>query len=158
MNFRAHALDLFRQALARIETARLALAKGNLPYAVRSSQEAVELALKAAMEWVNVEYPKVHDLSDALRMIREKFPEPFRAHVDDMARISEETARLRARATYGLEGETRGPSEVFRSRKEAARIVADSAQVLRQVRGLLHPPRQGREAEPDRSPPRRPPG
>jgi HEPN domain-containing protein len=60
-----------RQAGARLEDAREALLEGNYPYAVRLSQECVE-----------IEYPKIHDVSDILIDFVDRFPEWFRAELE----------------------------------------------------------------------------
>ncbi|MEM3563261.1 MAG: HEPN domain-containing protein [Candidatus Jordarchaeaceae archaeon] len=54
------------QASSRVKDAREALDEKNYPYAVRLSQEAVELSLKAVLRLVGIEYPKIHDLSEIL--------------------------------------------------------------------------------------------
>jgi len=51
------AKSYLRQTEARLEDARDALSKGNYPYAVRLSQECVELSLKAALKAVGIDYP-----------------------------------------------------------------------------------------------------
>lgn len=56
-----------KQALERVETVRRALDEGHYAYAVRQSQEAVELLLKAALRLAGVEPPKWHDVGPVLR-------------------------------------------------------------------------------------------
>ncbi|MBS7645703.1 HEPN domain-containing protein [Candidatus Bathyarchaeota archaeon] len=77
---------MLEQAYSRLKTARIALKDGNHAYTVRSSQECVELSLKAALRLVGVEYPKKHDVSRVLLMNKEKFPEWFA--VEKLAEIS----------------------------------------------------------------------
>jgi len=62
-----------RQAGERIKP-KEALNEGNYPYTVRQCQEAVELLLKAALRYVGVEPPKLHDVGPLLRKERNKFP------------------------------------------------------------------------------------
>jgi len=69
------AKSYLRQAEARLEDAGDALSEGNYPYAVRLSQECVELSLKATLKAVGIDYPKVHDVSDVLEVVSERFPE-----------------------------------------------------------------------------------
>ena len=47
-----------RQAEDRFTTARIALERGNYPYAVRQARECVELSLKACLRLVGIEPPK----------------------------------------------------------------------------------------------------
>ena len=67
-----------RQAEDRLETATKALEKGNYPYAVRQSQECVELALKATLRIVGIEPPKWHDVSPIIKREANRFPEWYR--------------------------------------------------------------------------------
>ncbi|MDW8074126.1 MAG: HEPN domain-containing protein, partial [Nitrososphaerota archaeon] len=54
---------LLIQSARRLETARRELNEGSIAYSIRSSQESVELALKAALRLLGIEYPKKHDVS-----------------------------------------------------------------------------------------------
>jgi HEPN domain-containing protein len=54
-----------RDTSDRLITAERANSNGNYSYAVRSSQECVELSLKAALRAVGVECPRKHDVSRA---------------------------------------------------------------------------------------------
>jgi len=76
------AKSYLRQAGARLEDAREALLEGNYPYAVRLSQECVEISLKAVLKAVGIEYPKIHDVSDILIDFVDRFPEWFRAELE----------------------------------------------------------------------------
>ena len=87
------ARSYLRQAEARLEDAKDALSEGNYPYAVRLSQECVELSLKAALRAVGIDYPKVHDVSDVLADVSERFPEWFRAKIDFLCESSKILAK-----------------------------------------------------------------
>lgn len=137
MNFRAIALQLMEQAEARIPTAQRALAERNLRYAVRSAQEAVELALKAALRWVNVDYPKAHDVSDVLLRVAERFPQRFRSRLPEFTSTSEETARWRAAAMYGHELEGSGPEDAFPDDRSTRAIVERAEGVVAAVREFV---------------------
>ena len=52
-----------------------ALNRGNYPYVIRQSQEAVELALKASLRLVGVEPPKWHDVGPVLKRERNTVPQ-----------------------------------------------------------------------------------
>jgi len=52
------AKSYLKQAEASLKDARDALSEDNYPYAVRLSQECVELSLKAALKAVGIDYPK----------------------------------------------------------------------------------------------------
>jgi HEPN domain-containing protein len=92
-----------RQAMERLKHAREALRRGNYPYVVRQSQEAVELALKASLRLVGVEPPRWHDVGPVLRRETGRFPEWFREEIPRLARISRRLRREREPSMYGDE-------------------------------------------------------
>jgi HEPN domain-containing protein len=56
------AKSYLRQAEARLKDFGRAFSDHNYPYAVRLSQDYVELSLKAVLKSVGIEYPKIHDV------------------------------------------------------------------------------------------------
>jgi HEPN domain-containing protein len=92
-----------RQSRARLEDARDALQEENFPYAVRLSQESVELSAKAVLKGVGIEYPKVHDVSDVFTRILDRFPEWFRENVGFLQESSRLLFRKREPSLYGDE-------------------------------------------------------
>ena len=82
-----------RQAMERLKHAREAHRRGNYPYVMRQSQEAVEPALKASLRLVGVEPPRWHDVGPVLRREAERFPEWFRDEIPRLARISRRLKR-----------------------------------------------------------------
>jgi len=107
------ARSYLRQAEARLEDAKDALSDGNYPYAVRLSQECVELSLKAALKTVGIDYPKVHDVSDVLADVSERFPEWFRAEIDFLCESSKVLAKKREISFYGGEEAFLAPEDVI---------------------------------------------
>lgn len=73
----------------------------------------MELFLKGALRLVAVEPTRTHDVAEVLRREANRFPEWFRAAVDQLAAISTEMAGDRGPAFYGDEREERGPQELF---------------------------------------------
>lgn len=112
------AKDYLRRAKSRTIDANSALERGDYPEVVRYSQEAVELSLKAVLRIFGIEYPKVHDVSDVLKIYRDKYPEWFRDELDKISYISMDLSLKRAPAMYGLELSGKPPSELF-DRKDA---------------------------------------
>lgn len=107
------ASDYLKRARSRLTDAESAVKRGDYPEAVRYSQEAVELSLKAVLRIYGIEYPKVHDVGDILYINMEIYPEWFKGELDNIRRISRELALKRAPAMYGLEVSGKGPSELF---------------------------------------------
>jgi HEPN domain-containing protein len=100
------------QALLRLRTAESAAIEGEHAYCFRQSQEAVELALKAALRIKGVEYPKFHDVGDVLLRVRELYPEWFEREAEKAAEISRKLAEKREAAMYGDESLGLPPSQV----------------------------------------------
>ncbi|MCS7369369.1 MAG: HEPN domain-containing protein [archaeon GBS-70-058] len=119
------AKSYLKQADARLRDAEEALEEGLNPYALRLSQECVELSLKAALKIVAIEYPKKHDVSDVLIQVKERFPEWFQREVDFLANTSRTLAKKRSVSMYGDETFALSPEEVISS--EEARIAVENA-------------------------------
>lgn len=107
----AHAY--LRQAKARLEDAVEAVPEANYPYAVRLSQECVELSLKAVLKAVAIEYPKIHDVSDILLEVKERFPPWFRVETDYLSESSKILVKKREPSLYGGEEAFLSPDEVI---------------------------------------------
>ncbi len=70
---------------------------------LRESQEVVELALNGLLRACGIEPPRVHDVSDLLRLQRTRLPETVQADVDTLADASRRLRRDRELAFYGAE-------------------------------------------------------
>jgi HEPN domain-containing protein len=107
------ARSFLRQAGARLEDAEDALGEANHPYAVRLSQECVELSLKAVLRSVGIEYPKVHEVSYVLEEVGERFPGWFRVEIGYMAESSRLLFKKREPSLYGNEEALLPPDSVM---------------------------------------------
>lgn len=97
----------------RLKTARSALKNEHFAYAVRQSQECVELSLKGALRYVGIEPPKWHDVGIILRKEAKRFPEWFGENVDRLALISRELRREREPSMYGDSELNLPPQELY---------------------------------------------
>src|SRR2546425_4820350 len=136
MNLRELARDSLRRAEVRGKSAASATASKDYPDAVRFSQEAVELSLKAALRAYGVEYPKEHDVGGVLRSVRERYPKWFQEKIDELAEVSGDLASKRALAMYGLEAAGKSSSELF-GEKDAAKALGEARLVAGLVEKLL---------------------
>lgn len=125
-----------RQANAMIKDAKEALNDGLYAYALRLSQEAVELSLKAALKLVAVEYPKKHDVSDVVIEVKDRFPEWFRSEIKNIADISRRLAAKREICMYGDEEAALSPDEAV-DVEEALKAVSDAEKVYELCKRLL---------------------
>jgi HEPN domain-containing protein len=125
-----------RQAEDRLTTARIALERGNYPYAVRQAQECVELSLKACLRLVGIEPPKWHDVGPIIRRERENFPRWFKEHVERIVSISRSLRKERELAMYGDE-ESKIPPEELYTRFDAEKAIEDAGFVLEIAKRLL---------------------
>jgi HEPN domain-containing protein len=126
---------LLREAELRLRTAKAALRGRNYAYAFRQAQECVELSLKACLRRVGVEYPRVHDVSRALKASADMFPGWFREKLEGFCRASTELAERREMSMYGDERAGLAPEQLF-SEGDAAGAVARASEVLRACRRL----------------------
>jgi HEPN domain-containing protein len=99
--------------VARLKDAKEAFLESNYPYAVRLSQECVELSLKAVLKAVGIEYPKIHDISDILVEVKDRFPEWFRAEMEFLYESSKVLVKKRELSLYGGEEAFLTPDEVI---------------------------------------------
>jgi HEPN domain-containing protein len=107
------ARDYAEKAEWRLNEARFALEKGNYSMCVRNSQEALEMAAKATLRYLAVEYPKEHDVGEALVSQGEKLPPYLREKLPDLQRLLGELASVRGPAMYGYEREGIPSSKAF---------------------------------------------
>ncbi|MBO3753649.1 MAG: HEPN domain-containing protein [Candidatus Brockarchaeota archaeon] len=107
------ARSYLKQAEARLSDAKDAYQEDNYPYAVRLSQECVELSLKAVLKAVGIEYPKVHDVSDVLLSVGQRFPEWFQQELTYLSESSKILVKKREVSFYGGEEAFLSPDEVI---------------------------------------------
>ena len=124
------ARDYMRRARSRLVDAEAALRRGDYPEVVRYSQECVELSLKAALRFVGIEYPKVHDVGDVLIENAERFPKWFADIIQELARISSKLALARGPSMYGDEEQGIPPSELF-SEEDAKEALQEARKVYK---------------------------
>ena len=125
-----------RQAEDGLTTARIALERGNYPYAVRQAQECVELSLKACLRLVGIEPPKWYDVGPIIRRERGNFPEWFKEHLERIVSISRSLRKEGELAMYGDE-ESKIPPEELYTRFDAEKAIEDAGFVLEIARRLL---------------------
>ncbi|MEM0481528.1 MAG: HEPN domain-containing protein [Nitrososphaerota archaeon] len=110
------AKSLLNQSIRRLETAERELRGGSLAYSILSSQESVELGLKAALRLLGIEYPKKHDVGPVLIKFKDRFPQWF--PVDKLALISRKLSEKREPAMYGDEA-SMTPADLLFTKAEA---------------------------------------
>ncbi len=130
------AVSYLSEAETRLETAGRAVKTRRYPYALRQSQEAVELSLKAALRLKGVEYPKQHDVSDALSRFSDIFPEWFAELIPKLNQISRSLAEKREASMYGIDDAGISPDE-FVSKKDAEKALTDARFVYKYCESLF---------------------
>jgi len=125
-----------KQAEARIKDSVDAFSEGNYAYAVRLSQECVELSLKAVLKVVGIEYPKIHDVSDVMVDVKDRFPEWFRAELGFLRESSKLLVKKREISLYGGEEDFLSPEEVI-SREDAEDATRRAAKTHELCRKLV---------------------
>ena len=130
MNLGRLAEDQLGRGESRLRDAERAYREQRWPDALRFSQEAVELALKALLRAMAVEVPKRHDVGPALQMVAATLPSEIRRRLPGMIDLSSELADRRALAMYGDEVGGRTAGDLFRSRTEAQRYLTGSRELV----------------------------
>lgn len=125
-----------KQAGDRLDDAKRAVERGNYPYALRLSQECVELCLKAALKIVGVEYPKAHDVSDVLLEYRQRFPPWFASEVDFLADTSRRLTAKRELSFYGGEEALLSPEDLV-DKRDAEEAVEHASKTFELVKNLM---------------------
>lgn len=128
-----------RQAEARLKNAQEAYAGRNHPYAVRLSQECVELCLKAVLKAVGIEYPKIHDVSDVLVESKQRFPEWFQAEMNFLSESSKILVKKREPSLYGGEEAFLSPEDLIGEgdARDAVRRAGKTFELCKRLMGEL---------------------
>lgn len=108
------AKDYLARAERCLKEASLAIKDEDAGGALRRAQEALELAVKALLRLIGIEYPKAHDVSDALIENSSKLPEELKEKIEDLAELISELASIRGPAFYGYETEGIPASKAFK--------------------------------------------
>jgi HEPN domain-containing protein len=130
MHNRDLSVDYLRRAAARVKALDVLFEAESWADVVRESQEVVELALKGLLRACGVDPPRVHDVSDVLRLERDRLPAAVLPEVDRLADISRRLRRDRELAFYGAEDLT--PSG-FYSRDDAQTALSAATFVVQVV-------------------------
>jgi HEPN domain-containing protein len=138
MNLRQLAEGYLKQAEARLRDAGEAAFEGNNAYALRLSQESVELCVKAVLRSVAIEYPKQHEVSDLLIEFRKRFPDWFSEEIDFIHEASVSLFKKRELAFYGGEDLALPPDKVI-SAEDGKKAVEACDRVFKVCSKLLGP-------------------
>lgn len=128
------ARSYFKKAADRLEVLELLLKKGAYSDVVREAQELVELALKGMLRAVGIEPPKLHDVGGLLLEYRDRFPEPVRSHLAELAAISKRLRKERELAFYGdldfIPTEEYSVEDARQAQDEARRVLEAAGRVI----------------------------
>ena len=129
MNTKLMAMDYIKRARRCFKESKDAFDDEDYPITIRRAQECVELSLKAVLRSIAIEYPREHDVSRALEMLKEKFPDWFSFKIPEFIRISRDLSKKRGPAMYGYEAELRPASDIFSSE--------DAEEALKSAEGVF---------------------
>lgn len=107
------AQNYLSDATSILDEAKSARNNGLHHRAIRRSQESFELALRATLRAVGIEYPKEHEVSDALRDNITKFPNWLREKVPYLEAGSAWLSERRGVSMYGDEISGKPASQLF---------------------------------------------
>jgi len=106
--------DYIERAKRYIREAERAFLEGDFPTTVRRSQESLEPGVKAVLRDLAIEYPREHDVGDALHELETKVPAYLEREIPTFKELLSELARARGPAMYGYEREGIPPRKAFR--------------------------------------------
>ncbi|MEM3430468.1 MAG: HEPN domain-containing protein [Candidatus Bathyarchaeia archaeon] len=107
------AADYIYRANRCLREAEFALSESDYAGTVRRSQEALELSVRAVLRSMAIEYPREHDVGEALDIIKDRLPSSLSNHVNRLKELLTELSRIRGPAFYGYEREGIPSSKVF---------------------------------------------
>jgi HEPN domain-containing protein len=107
------ARDYAERAQWSLKEAEDALRSGKSAVCVRRSQEALELASKALLRRIAIEYPREHDVGEALDSAAQRLPDYLKSKLDELKAMLRQLAGVRGPAFYGYEAEGIPASEAF---------------------------------------------
>ncbi|MBI4332560.1 MAG: HEPN domain-containing protein [Chloroflexi bacterium] len=105
-----------------LHEAKNAFQDGDYPAVVRRSQECLELATKALLRFLAVEYPREHDVTGALSAIGARLPKQLQEKLPSWKKLVKELAQNRGPSFYGDERRGIPASRLF-GREYAERIL-----------------------------------
>ncbi|MBS7626800.1 HEPN domain-containing protein [Candidatus Bathyarchaeota archaeon] len=109
------AADYIYRANRCLREAEFALSESDYAGTVRRSQEALELSVKAVLRSMAVEYPREHDVGEALDIIKDRLPPSLSTNLTRLKELLTELSRIRGPAFYGYEREGIPASKAFNS-------------------------------------------
>lgn len=124
------AADYAFRAERCLREAELALAEHDFPGTVRRSQEALELAVKAVLRYLAIEYPREHDVGEALTQVIGKLPSHLKERIPATQALLTELTRVRGPAFYGYEREGIPARKAF-SRKYAEDVFHKVGEIVK---------------------------
>lgn len=128
MNTKSMALDYMKRAKRCFAESKSAFEDQDYPITIRRAQECVELSLKAILRSIAIEYPRDHDVGEALETAKDIFPDWFSIKIVDFKRISRDLSKKRGPAIYGYEASLRPASDIF-SRDDAEEALKSAEDV-----------------------------
>lgn len=137
MNTKLMTFDYIRRAKSCFRESKAAFDEEDYPMTVRRSQECVELSLKAVLRGIAIEYPREHDVSKALEMVKGKVPDWFSSKIPEFIEISKDLSKKRGPALYGYESELKPASDIFNI-KDAKEALASAEEVFNACNKLIN--------------------
>ncbi len=137
MNTKLMTFDYIRRAKSCFRESKAAFDEEDYPMTVRRSQECVELSLKAVLRGIAIEYPREHDVSKALEMVKGKVPNWFSSKIPEFIEISKDLSNKRGPALYGYESELKPASDIFNI-KDAKEALASAEEVFNACNKLIN--------------------
>ncbi len=111
MKSKALGNDYLKRSVVRLKALEVYVREKSWADVVRESQETIELALKGLLRCNNIEFPRLHDVSNIIKDNLEQFPKEMHEQLLIFGKYSHDLRRDRELSFYGSEDLT--PSEFY---------------------------------------------
>jgi len=144
LNSKRMAENYLRDAQSILIEAKAAQRRRLSHRAVRLSQESFELSLKGILRSIGIEYPKEHEVSDALKENPAKFPQWFQSRAAYLEEGSVWLSEKRGPSMYGDEIAGKPASQLFTlaDSKKALEYANEAVKIGKRLSRELFGPRR----------------
>ena len=134
MNTRIIALTHIKRARRRLNESKAAFGNGDYLKTIEKGHISVQLSLQAVLRSVAVVMSHKHDVSDAFKIVNDKFPDWFSVEIPEFIRISRNLNTMNLRI---IKTNNKPASEIF-SKKETEEALMQAKKVFDSSKKLIY--------------------
>lgn len=134
MNTKIIALTHIKRARRRLNESKAAFENEDYPKTIEKGHISVQLSLQAVLRSVAVVMSHKHDVSDAFKIVNDKFPDWFSVEIPEFISISRNLNTMNLRI---IETNDKPASEIF-SKKETEEALMQAKKVFDSSKKLIY--------------------